>query len=417
MSGQQYKAGQRASSPVAPQSDEARQIEVTLLTGGGDRPYAFGLATALASEGVCLDVIGSDELDSREIRESPALKFFQFIRDSSPRRAGTLRKGWGVLIYYLRLIRYAATAKPRVFHILWNYKLQLFDRTLLMLYYKMLGKRIVFTAHNVNAGRRDSNDSVLNRLTLRIQYRLADQIFVHTEQMKRELLTDFGVRDRAIIVIPFGVNNSVPDTDLTPEQAKQRLGIADSERTLLFFGNIGPYKGLEFLVAAFQLVATQISGYRLIIAGKARRGSENYLQEIQRTIGRDASRDRVTQRIEHIPDDETELYFKAADVLVLPYRHVYQSGVLFLAYSFGLPVIATDVGSLRDSIVQDRTGLLCKPTDPTDLAQTIRRYFDSDLYRHLGQTRRVIREYASAHNSWDAVSKRTREAYEALLQH
>ncbi len=99
-------------------------------------------------------------------------------------------------MYYAKLIRYAATAKPRIFHILWNNKFELFDRTLLMLYYKLLGKKIVFTVHNVNAGRRDSKDTRLNRLTLRIQYRLADHIFVHTEKMKRELIEEFGVQER-----------------------------------------------------------------------------------------------------------------------------------------------------------------------------------------------------------------------------
>src|SRR5207245_6751110 len=133
---------------------------------------------------------------------------------------------------------------PKVFHILWNNKFELFDRTLLMLYYKLLGKKIALTAHNVNAGRRDSNDSALNRLTLRIQYRLADHIFVHTEAMKSELLGSFGVAERRVSVIAFGINNSVPDTDLTPESAKQRLGIGGGDRVILFFGNIGPYKGL-----------------------------------------------------------------------------------------------------------------------------------------------------------------------------
>ena len=114
-----------------------------------------------------------------------------------------------------------------------------------MLYYKMLGKKIVLTAHNVNAGKRDANDSLLNRLTLGIQYRLADHIFVHTEQMKRELLDEFGVRERATTVIPFGINQSVPDTDLTPAQAKQRLGISAGERAILFFGMTNPWLRLR----------------------------------------------------------------------------------------------------------------------------------------------------------------------------
>ena len=69
-----------------------------------------------------------------------------------------------------------------------------------------------------------------------------------------------------------------------------------------------------------------------------------------------------------ILDDETELYLKAADVLVLPYRYIYQSGVLFLGHSFGLPVIAADVGCLKDEIVEGQTGFIFRPEDPVDLA-------------------------------------------------
>src|SRR5439155_29040 len=219
-----------------------------------------------------------------------------------------------------------ATASPRIFHILWNNKFELFDRTVLMLYYKLRGKKIVLTAHNVNAGRRDARDSMINRLTLKTQYRLADHIFVHAEAMKRELLEDFGVREGAITVIPIGINNSVPDTDLTGEQARQRLGIGRGDRTILFFGYIGPYKGVELLVDAFQRLASTDPRWRLVIAGKPKKGDEKYFAEIQRAIERDVSRWRVLQRIGFIPDEETEWYFKAADVLVLPYTRVYAEG-------------------------------------------------------------------------------------------
>src|SRR5262249_40048035 len=159
-------------------------------------------------------------------------------------------------------IRYASNAGPRIFHILWNNKFELFDRTLLILYYRLQGRKIVLTAHNVNAGKRDSNDSLINRLTLRIQYQLADHIFVHTEAMKRELVESFNIREGAITVIPLGINSSVPVTDLTPEQARRWLGIGKGEKTLLFYGRIGPYKGVEFLTAAFQRVMAGNPDYR-----------------------------------------------------------------------------------------------------------------------------------------------------------
>ena len=316
----------------------------------------------------------------------------------------------------MRLIRYAAVARPPIFHILWNNKLELFDRTVLMLYYKLLGKKIAHTAHNVNARNRDGGDSPLNRLTLRFQYRLCDHIFVHTEAMRNELVQDFKVPGRTVTVIPFGINNTLPNTDLTSEEAKLKLGISPGDKTLLFFGNIGPYKGLEYLVAAFQQVADKNLDYRLIIAGKLRNGSENYMAEIRQTINRHRSRSRVIQKIDFIPDAEAELYFKAADVLVLPYTHIFQSGVLFSGYNFGLPVIASDVGSLRDDIVEGRTGFLSTPCNVASLAEAIETYFKSDLFETLNNRRPEIRDYANSLHSWDAVADITRNVYSSLLQ-
>jgi glycosyltransferase involved in cell wall biosynthesis len=390
------------------------EIDVALLTGGSDRPYVYGLAMALVAQRVHFDLVGSDALDCPEFHTSPEVSFLNLLRIQRP-GASLAQKISSVSAYYVRLIHYAFVAKPKVFHILWNNKFDFFDRTLLMLYYKLLGKKIAFTAHNVNAGKRDSNDSLLNRLTLRIQYRLANRIFVHTEQMKGELLQDFGVREEAVTVIPFGINNAVPSTDLTSTDAKRRLGLKDGERTILFFGNIGPYKGLHHLVAAFQRINARNGEYRLIIAGKHRGGAEEYVNEIREATSQDVGRGRVIQRIEHIPDVETELYFKAADVLALPYTFVSQSGVLFLGYSFGLPVIATDVGSLRDDIVEGETGFLCRPSDPADLARIIETYFESDLFKNLSGRRQRIRCYARERHSWKVVSEITRNVYAELL--
>ena len=79
-------------------------------------------------------------------------------------------------------------------------------------------------------------------------------------------------------------NNAFPDTDLTPMEAKQQLGLKNDENAILFFGRLRPYKGLEDLLAAFQLLVEKHSGYRLIIAGEPKKGSEGYREEIQETV-------------------------------------------------------------------------------------------------------------------------------------
>ena len=391
-----------------------QNIAVSLLTGGGDRPYVFGLATELMSKGVALDIIGSDELDSPEFHGKSSVNFLNLRGDQSS-GAGFLKKLRRVLSYYAKLIGYAAAAKPKIFHILWNNKFEAFDRTLLMLYYRLLGKKIVLTVHNVNAGKRDGKDTWLNRLTLRSQYRLADHIFVHTEDMKRELSGEFGIDVTRVTVIPFGVNNDAPNTSLTPAEAKQNLGIRPSEKVILFFGNITPYKGLEYLVDAFQQISGQGAEYRLIIAGRATRYQE-YWTEIRERIEKDVQQGRVLVKANFIPDEETELYFKAADVLVLPYRHIYQSGVLFLGYGFGLPALAADVGSLKDDIVEGKTGFLFKSEDPIDLAKTILRYFESELFANLSTHRQDIRDYVTRQHSWDIAGRATVDVYSSLQE-
>ena len=401
-----------AGSTLATDSVE---IEAVLLTGGFDKPYAFGLAMALISRCIRLDVIGSDAVDGPAMHTTHKLRFLNLRSNQRP-DASLAEKTWRLLVLYAKLIRYAISARQKIFHILWNNRFEYFDRTLLMLFYKVRGKKIVLTAHNVNAAKRDSRDTLLNRITLKIQYRLADHIFVHSEKMRRDLIEEFDVPEEATSVIPFGVNNAVPRTSLTPGQAKERLGISGGERTLLFFGRIVPYKGLEFLVAAFQKILASNSDYRLIIAGNAKKGSDRYLGDIKRTISRDLAMGRVITRIEYIPDEETELYFKAADVFVLPYTQVFQSGVLFLGYSFGLPVIATCVGSFREEIIEGRTGFLCGPCDSIGLAKTIETYFASDLYRDLDGRRQEIRDYVNVQHSWDVVSELTRKVYVRLLE-
>lgn len=392
-------------------------LRVAVFTGGFDKPYALGLASSLISQGVAFDFIGSNEVDGPELHQSPLVRFLNWLGDQR-RDISSFGRKLRVLTYYGRLVRYVFTDAPKVFHILWNWhnKLELLDRTLLLLCYRLFGKRIAFTAHNVNVARRDGHDTFVNRLTLRIQYRLVDHLFVHTEQMKQELRSDFGVPAHKISVIPFGINSTVPNTALTSIDARQRVGLSATHKAVLFFGKIAPYKGLEYLVDAIAVLAQTDPEYRLLIVGQLKNfAAYSYWEEIQQRITRLGLRSNVIERIEYVPDEETEIYFKAADVLVLPYTQIFQSGVLFLGYNFGLPVIASDVGSFKEDIVEGGTGFVCKPRDSVDLAKNIETYFSSELYQQLATRRREIRDFANDRHSWTKVGDITRAVYAKLV--
>ena len=397
------------------EASEQERLVVTLLTGGQDPHYTYGLATSLVDAGVTLDIIGSDALDCPKFHGNPRMRFYNLMGDRS-REASLASKVRRIGKYYLRLIDYARSAESRVFHILWNNRLETFDRTVLMLFYRLLGKRVVMTAHNVNTRRRDGNDSLLNRLTLRFQYTLSDHIFVHTESMKQELVRDYGVSPAAVSVITHGFNNALPDTSLTPEEAKRRLGLEGSVKVILFFGAIAPYKGLDLLAEAFLMLVQANRDFRLVIAGLPKGGCEGYLRGVREELRGEIEAGTVLERIGYVSDEEIEVYLKAADVLALPYRAIFYSGILIMAASFGLPVVASDVGSFRADILALQSGLVCRPNDSGDLARAIEEYFRGDLYRHISEHRSRIRQVARQKHCWGSVATTTKSAYLSCSQ-
>ncbi len=379
-------------------------MRVCLLTGGDDRPYALGMVAALTARKICVDFIASDKLDAIQLHRTPLVSFYNLRGDQSE-NAPLRRKVVRILRYYARLTKYVISSQARIFHILWNNKFEHFDRTGLMLYYRLFGKRVILTAHNVNARQRDNRDSWFNRLTLGFQYKLCSHILVHTDAMKKELVATFATRPERVSVIPFGINNTIPTTEIGKQEARKRIGLSVASKTLLFFGQIAPYKGLEYLVAAFAELVKDDATIRLVIAGRIKPGHEDYWKRIDAEIAHKKLEHRITECVRFIPDEEVEVYFKAADVLIIPYVAIFQSGVPFLSYSFGLPVIATDVGSLRDDIIEGETGFLCRSRDAIDLARVIKGYFASELYKEREFRSSRIRAFANDRNSWSTVGE------------
>ena len=388
-------------------------MKISLLTAGKDKPYVLGLLSGLIPTGIQVDFIGNDEMQNADVVKSRNVNYLNLRGDQSP-SAAFLTKVFRVVKYYIKLVKYAFITDSKLFHIQWLNKFIYFDRTVLNTYYKVLGKKILYTAHNVNMRERDGRDTLINRMTLKYMYSVVDGIIVHTENMKRQLVNDFEVDENKVTVIPFGINNTVPNSGLNREQARKRLTLKGHEKVLLFFGNIAPYKGLEVAVVALNSIKEKYDDLRLIIAGRIK-DCQEYWDEIQQLIDQHTLNDHIISRIEFIPDEEIEVYFKAADALILPYKFIYQSGPLFLSYNFGLPVIASDVGSFREDIVEGETGFIYRPEDAQDLARKIDLYFQSDLYKRLEENRDMIVKYANEKYSWEKIGEKTCAVYKKLL--
>lgn len=388
-------------------------MRVCLLTGGGDTPYALGLLHALAAKGIQVDFIANDEMSRADIANHKNVNCLNLRGDQNP-SVGRVAKIARVLRYYGRLFKYSFTSEAAVFHILWFNKFLVFDRTLLNIYYKCLGKKLVFTAHNIDETERDGGGNVLAKVSLKILYRLVDHVFVHTPKMKSELIGKFKIEEGRATVIPFGINNTTPQSGISRAEARAKVHLQAQDKVLLFFGLIAPYKGLEFLLDALDQLRKTDPTFKLIIAGQVK-DCQPYWRHIEGIIEKLQLQANLIRRIEFVPDTDVEAIFMSADVLVLPYRFVYQSGVLFLSYSFGLPVIVTDVGSLRDEVEEGKTGMVCKPEDASDLARVIREYFEGDIYKNLNESMKYIRARGNDRYAWSRVCDATHVVYQALL--
>jgi glycosyltransferase involved in cell wall biosynthesis len=229
-----------------------------------------------------------------------------------------------------------------------------------------------------------------------LAFRAADSLIVHASALVRELARIDGVDPARIYVVPLRVDpGAMVD------------GAADLEEpaTILFFGRIWPYKGLEYLVRAAPLIAADVPQLRIIIAGEGEPfGRYAELMEDPRLF---------EVRYGFIDNDERSRLFARAAVVVLPYIQASQSGVVPVAYAAGKPVVATTVGGLPESVEEGVTGLLVPPADVPALAAAVSALLtDETRRRQMGAAaaRRFERELAP-----DAVAEQTIDVYRAAI--
>ena len=161
---------------------------------------------------------------------------------------------------------------------------------------------------------------------------------------------------------------------LPREAAAEALGIDPSLKTLLFFGLIRDYKGLDILLEAFRDLPED---YQLVIAGEPYGSFDKYQALIDTLPGKD----RVHVFPDYIRDSEVKTFFSAADVTVLPYRSATQSGISSISYHFEVPMIVTDVGGLKGTIGDRGTGIVAPAPDPGAIRDEILRYFSDPTVR------------------------------------
>lgn len=160
--------------------------------------------------------------------------------------------------------------------------------------------------------------------------------------------------------------------------SRKELNINIKDKVVLFFGLIRNYKGLDVLIESFSYLD---DSYKLLIAGEVYGDATIYTSKIKAL----KLEDKVVFHNKFIPDDDVQTYFNASDVCVLPYKTATQSGITAIANHFNIPQIVTDVGGLKETIIEGKTGLVVSERTPENIAETIRFYFDNELKLEMSQ--------------------------------
>ena len=405
----------RSGAILHRRSVKSDQLDVCMYTPsafGGHARYTHEILSALAAkarpEGVRVSLITSRDLASEYRTDRYVIH--DFLPPLQPRSAFRNPVTWGlsrVGHYYarettfLRWIEKHGSACDAVHF--QEYTMWLAPQHLRWL--KARGIRLFFTVHNVYPHRylahRFKTPYSLQLSMRRTALRLCDVLFVHTENLRKQLAEFLGGDHPPIVVTPHGVWTPA-DTQRTVTGAEERV----SRRRLLFFGVVRRNKGLHTLLRAMK----GLDDCTLTVAGRPE--EPRYQEQIQAMVEQ-LPPGRVELIDRFIKDEEMGRIFGQSSLVVLPYvSFAAQSGVLHDSLAYGLPVVATDVGALGESVRRWGIGEVVPPENDAALAGAVREMLTP--HRYVQASRAVDRVRADL--SWDRSAEIMVEAYRSIMQ-
>lgn len=250
---------------------------------------------------------------------------------------------------------------------------------------------LVLTVHDSDPFH-GSETSRLQLVGMRPAMRLFDVRIVHTEYTRAKLI-ESGFNPDSISVVPHGV------LDYPTEE------VHSEENRILFFGNIKKYKGLETAIRALgELRERTLAETTLVVAGKPHVD----VDRLKSLAGRLGVGDSIEWRLGYVPEDKLPSLFGTAELVVLPYRQIDQSGVLLTAVGYGTPVVATDVGGFGEVVEDGTHGRLVAPEDPSAFAAAVEDLLTDDDAR---EAMSAAMDRLADELSWTAIAEQTTEVY------
>lgn len=233
---------------------------------------------------------------------------------------------------------------------------------------KLFGLKIIVISHDVSSFAGDDNSLFKNL----IYKKWSSKIVVHNQFSFNILCSSVDGIKNKVSIIKHGSFVNMPLDKITKPVALQSLKLDTNFKYILFFGQIKKVKNLDVLLRAMVDVNPSV---KLIVAGKVWKDDFDVYQQI---IEQNKINDKVILDIQFISNDKRELYFKSADLMVLPYKEIYQSGVLLMAMSYGTPSLVSDIPPFKEIISDQVDGFLFESNNEKDLAQKINSIISDD---------------------------------------
>jgi glycosyltransferase involved in cell wall biosynthesis len=268
---------------------------------------------------------------------------------------------------------------------------------------RLLGMRIFFTVHDVESFG-DKGSRVLRRLVLQG----GAGYILHNQFSANIFLRDPDTPKRPIAIIPHG--HYVDSFPIVPtrEEARRHLGLGGDAFLFLFFGNSRKEKGLDILLEACAGLRKDLNWF-LLVAGKQKPAQLEGCISMVRQYGLE---ERVRIDAKHVSDEDAVAYYRASDLVVVPYRVVYESGVTIMSMTLGRAVLASDLPPLVESTDNGAAGLLFEAGNVGSLARQLDAAIKSkDRIDELGE---LGSEHVRARRDWDLIAKRTLEFLDRL---
>lgn len=371
-------------------------------------PYDRALAHGHADTGNAVAIFGKALAAGHSDGSDPFLRQHFYpgmagpLWSRLPRPAMRMAKGFSHIGSMARLLRVLSRWRPDVIHFQWC-PLPAVDGRFLPLLRKIAP--IVLTVHDTMPFNGAPGSRLQNLGSLAV-FRAFDHLIVHTDQGIARVTAHLGTADR-ISLIPHGLLHE----ESAHDPATMRT-MPDRPVTLLLFGQIKPYKGVDVLLRAVaRLDPEKRTGCRVRVVGKPYMDTAPLLG-LARQLG---IADMVEFDFRFVPDGEMMAMMDDASVLVFPYREIEASGVLMAAIARGRPVIASRLGAFAELIENGREGFLVPPGDEAALADAIDRVLgEPDLLRKLTINMESVRESIP---DWMEISRRTVDVYDAADRH